>query len=201
MDGIHLMATALAAAKERLDVSAANLANVSSDGFQKSVVRASLTRGGLIATSRLDPTPGPLRRTGRPFDLATAGDGGFFVRTPGGTVEIARSRSFDRNAAGRLVDDRGCVLLGTHGPIVARADATIDARGIVRDAGGGVDRIRTTRGTALQSGFLEGANVDSVREMVDVLGEQRAFETAQKTLSALDDERQKDVNDVIRIKA
>ncbi len=201
MDGIHLMATALAAAKSRLDVSAANLANVSSDGFHKSLVRATLTRDGLVVRTRTDATPGPLRRTGRSFDLAVAGRGGFFVRTPAGLLETARSRSFDRDASGRLVDDRGDALMGARGPIVASADATIDARGIVRSVGRVADRVATIPGTALQSGFVEGANVDGVREMVDVLGEQRAFETAQKTLAALDEERQKDVNDVVRIKA
>jgi flagellar basal-body rod protein FlgF len=200
MDGIHLMATALHAAKARLDVSAANLANVSSDGFRKSVGRATLTRDGLVASARIDTTPGPLRRTARSFDLTTAGAGGFFVRTPGGPTVEVRSKSFDRDARGHLVDERGNVLLGTHGPLVVREDATIDARGDVHEAGTIVARIAARPGTALQSGFLESANVDSVREMVDVLGEQRAFETAQKTLAALDDERQKDANDVIRIK-
>jgi len=200
MDGIHLMATALQAAKARLDVSASNLANSSSDGFHKSLGRATLTRDGLIASQQVDATPGPLRRTGRALDLATAGDGGFSVRTPAGATLTVRSRSLERDSGGHLVDDRGNVLLGRHGPIVAGATATIDARGIVRDAGTLIDRVATAPGTSLQSGFLEGRNVDSVREMVDVLSEQRAFETAQKTLAALDDERQKDVNDVVRIK-
>lgn len=200
MDGIHLMATALHAAKARLDISAANLANVSSDGFRKSVGRAVLTRDGLVASSHIDPTPGPLRRTGRTFDLATAGAGGFFVRTPGGATVELRSKSFDRDARGHLVDERGNVLLGVHGPLVLREDATIDARGNVREVGTIVARVVVRPGTSLQSGFLEGSSVESVREMVDVLGEQRAFETAQKTLAALDDERQKDANDVIRIK-
>ena len=68
---------------------------------------------------------------------------------------------------------------------------------------GGRDRGRlaTTVGTEVQTGFLEATNVDAVHEMIDVLGAQRAFETAQKTLSALDDERQKDVDDVARVKS
>ncbi len=200
MDGIHLMATALQAAKTRLDVSAANLANVSSDGFHKSVVRATLTHEGLITRSVVDATSGPLRRTGRSFDVATAGAGGFCIRTPGGVVTRERSASFDRTADGRLVDARGNALLGEAGPLVVSADAQIDARGAVRAAGRLEGHVRVAAGSALQSGFLESANVDSVREMVDVLGEQRAFETAQKTLSALDDARQKDVNDVVRLK-
>ena len=88
-----------------------------------------------------------------------------------------------------------------YAPGVAAADATIDARGIVREAGTEVARIRLAPGTTLESGFLESSNVDAVREMVDVLSAQRAFETAQKTLSAIDEERQKESDDVPRVKS
>jgi flagellar basal body rod protein FlgG len=40
-----------------------------------------------------------------------------------------------------------------------------------------------------------------VREMVDVLSAQRAFETAQTTLSAIDGTRAKAANDVARVAA
>ncbi len=195
------MATAMHAAKARLDVSASNLANVSSAGFRKRVSRATLTGAGLVVSSAVDAQQGPLRRTGRLLDLATAGAGGFFVRDASGGVALARSGSFARAASGALTDDRGNVLQGRHGAIVVSADATIDARGVVREAGNAVDRVRLEPGTTVQSGFLEGANVDSVGEMVDVLTAQRAFETAQKTLSAIDEERQKESNDVVRVKS
>ncbi len=201
MDGIHLMATAMHAMKSRLDVSASNLANVSSDGFLKRVSRATLTDDGLVTSSSVDSKPGALRHTGRALDLSTAGSGGYLVRDATGAEKIERSGSFARSASGALADERGNVLQGTHGPIVVSADATIDARGIVREAGNEVDRIRVKPGSTLQSGFLESANVDSVGEMVDVLSAQRAFETAQKTLSALDEERQKENNDVVRVKS
>jgi len=201
MDGIELMATAMHAAQARLDVSASNLANVSSSGFQKRVVRAALTSRGLVASARVDGTPGPLERTGRAFDLAVANGGRFFVRDAGGRDVTARSASFVRNGRGNLADATGRLLLGAHGPLVIAPDATIDSRGSVRDRNGAeVGRVRVQSGTELQSGFLERANVDAVREMVDVMGAQRAFETAEKTLAALDDARQKDVNDVVRVK-
>ena len=135
MDGIELMATAMHAAQARLDVAASNLANVSSVGFRKHVARASLTTRGLVTTSRVDATQGPLVHTGRAFDLAVVGAGGFAVRSPGGVQGIARSGSFERDASGELRDAGGRVLLGAHGPVVLPADATIDARGIVRNAG------------------------------------------------------------------
>ena len=201
MDGIELMATAMHAAKSRLDVSASNLANVSSDGFHKRVAHATLTRAGLLPSSSIDATQGALKRTGRNLDVASAGPGGFRVRDAAGRVSEMRSGSFTRNALGELADDRGRIMLGAHGPIVASADATIDARGIVRDGGAEIDRVQLLAGTSLESGFLEASNVDAVGEMVDVLAAQRAFETAQKTLSAIDEERQKDVNDVVRVKS
>jgi len=195
------MATAMQAARSRLDVSAGNLANVSTDGFHKHLSHVSLTDHGLVASSSIDSSQGALKHTGRTFDLAIVGAGGFFVRDPDGSVVETRSGSFERSAAGYLVDERGRALLGEHAPVAASADATIDARGIVRDAGSEVAQIRLPAGTTVQSGFLESTNVDAVREMVEVLDAQRAFETAQKTLGAIDESRQKDVNDVMRVKS
>jgi flagellar hook-basal body protein len=201
MDGIALMATAMRAAKARLDVSASNLANVSTDGFRGHVARVTLGRLGLVTTSRSDREPGPLRHTGRAFDLAIAGPGAFFVRDRAGRISQSRSGSFERDAFGRLADERGRVLLGSRGALVVGADATIDSRGIVREAGTARANLRLAPGSVVQSGFLEGPNVDAVHEMVDVLEAERAFETAEKTLSAIDEARQKDVNDVARLKS
>jgi len=201
MDGIHLMATAMHAEQAKLDAAAANLANVSSDGFTRTAARVSLTGAGLVTTAVRDPSHGPLRHTGRTFDLAIAGDGSFAVRDAAGRVLHERSASFERTARGQFVDARGRVLLGEDGPIVASNDATIDTNGDVRDAGRLVGQIVVSHGASLQSGFLEAPNVDGIHEMVDVLAAQRAFETAQKTLGALDEARQKDVDDVGRVKA
>jgi flagellar basal body rod protein FlgF len=201
MDAIELMATAMRAAETRLDVSAANLANVSSDGFRRRVARASLGAHGLVTTSTLDAGPGPLRHTGRALDLAAVG-GNLAVRGPDGREAQIRSASFERDAGGRLRDSQGRALVGTSGPLTVPAGATVDAGGVVRDeAGRRVGCIRLSVGASVQSGFLEGANVDAVGEMVDILDAQRAFETAQKTLSALDEEREKDAGDVARVKA
>jgi flagellar basal-body rod protein FlgG len=201
MDGIDLMATAMHAAQAKLDVSAANLANVSSSGFRKRLTRIALTARGLVATTATDASQPPLRHTGRAFDVAVAGPGSFAVRDAAGRVSAERAAALERDRAGLLVDERGRVLLGERGPIAASADATIDARGIVRDGGRIAGRIALRGGAELESGFLEGTNVDGMHEMIDVLEAQRAFETAQKTLAALDDERQKDANDVARVKA
>jgi flagellar basal body rod protein FlgG len=201
MDGIHLMATAMHAAQTKLDVAAGNLANVSSEGFERTLARSSLGPGGLLTSTSRDASHGPLRHTGRAFDLAIAGAGSFAVRDPAGRVVHERSASFERTTRGELVDGRGRVLFGEEGPVVASAEATIDTDGTVRDRGRIVAHVVVSQGASLQSGFLEAPNVDGIHEMVDVLSAQRAFETAQKTLGALDEERQKEADDVARIKA
>jgi flagellar basal body rod protein FlgG len=195
------MATAMHAAQAELDVSAVNLANVSSEGFRKRVAHASMTAAGLVVTTERDAVQAPLRHTGRAFDVAVAGTGSFSVRDASGAIVRVRSASLESNARGELVDDRARVVLGLNGPIVASADATIDTQGVVRDAGRRVGRIALTPDAALQSGFLAGTSVDGMHEMVAILSAQRAFETAQRTLAALDEQRQKDADDVARIKA
>jgi flagellar basal-body rod protein FlgF len=201
MDGIELMASAMHAAKTRLDVCAANLANVSTDGFRRSVAHSALTQAGIVGWTSADTKPGSLRRTGRSFDLAVAGEGAFVVRDGAGRLMRERSASFERDARGHLVDERKRQLMGIAAPLVASADLTIDERGEAREAGRVVDCVRLVPGTALQSGFLEGADVDAIHEMVAVLEAQRAFETAQKTLSAIDDVRTKSASEISRVKA
>ena len=200
MDGIELMATAMHAAQSRLDISAGNLANVSSDGFHKAVARTLLTDRGLQVKTMSESAPGPLRRTGRAFDVALAGRGSLYVADTNGRPIPTRGGSFERDASGHLIDERGRLLLGDRGPLRVAPDATIDSRGFVSSDGSVRGRLRMSPSAEVQTGFLEAANVDAVHEMIDVLGAQRAFETAQKTLSAIDDERQKDVDDVGRVK-
>lgn len=200
MDGIELMATAMQAMRARLDVAASNLANLSTDGFRRSVAHVGIGPSGLATSTTLDARQGPLRHTGRAFDLAVAGAGGFLVRDASGAEVIARSGSFTRDAHGHLSDARGRVLLGERGPLTAAADATIDDRGFVREGAENAGRVRMTGDAALQSGFLEASNVDAVHEMVDVLAAQRAFETAQKTLSAIDDVRARATSELARVR-
>jgi flagellar basal-body rod protein FlgF len=190
MDGIALMASSMHAAQTRLDISALNLANVSTDGFRRSIAHAVLTAGGVVTEARVDGKQLALRHTGRVFDVAVAGAGGFIIRGTDGKLYSERSASFERDVRGRLLDESGRVLLGRAGPMVVGADASLDDR-----------EIRVTPGTVVRSGFLEASNVDAIHEMVDVLTAQRAFETAQKTLSAIDDVRSKAANESARVKS
>jgi len=188
MDGIELMATALHAARERLETATQNLANVSSGGgFSRRLARATLGEHGLSITHGVDRSSGPLERTGRALDVATTGPGGFFVRD-GGKTTLVRSASLTAVAGGGFEDERG------------RSVLLVDSAGALRD-GPLEGKLRAAPGTTLRSGFLERPNVDAIGEMVEVLEAQRAFETAEKTIAAIDDARAKDANDVARVKS
>jgi flagellar basal body rod protein FlgG len=58
MDGMAWATSAMVAARRRLEIATENLANVSSEGFHRVVVRGSLTASGvMIAGERARPVP------------------------------------------------------------------------------------------------------------------------------------------------
>ncbi len=201
MDGIGWAVSAMSAARTRLDVAAENLANGSTDGFRKSDVHGFLTASGVGMRSTASAVQGPLRRTGRSFDLAIVGTGAFKVRELDGHVTQTRSGAFRRDRFDRLVDDAGRVLLGTRGPVCIPQGATIDSSGTIARNGIVLNRIALPNGSSVRTGFLESSNVDAIGEMINVLTAQRSFETAQKVLSAIDQTRQRATTQVAEMKA
>ncbi|HEY8314430.1 MAG TPA: flagellar basal body rod C-terminal domain-containing protein [Candidatus Baltobacteraceae bacterium] len=172
MDGIEWAASAMAAAKTRLDIATQNIANGSSDGFRRAQARGSLTERGVRVDAVRDSAQGALRRTGRTDDFAIAGGGYFVVRDDRGRQAHSRNGAFVRDRFGHLRDALGRAFEGTH----------------------------LAPGASVRRGFLESSNVNAIGEMIDVLTAQRSFETAQKTLSAIDQTRDKAANEVARLK-
>jgi flagellar basal-body rod protein FlgF len=189
------MGSAMRAARAQLDLATHNLANVSSDGYRKATAHLALTGRGIVVASGTLADQGGIRATGRSFDLALLGEGAF--RVGEGTT---RSGAFTRERDGWLVDDKGRRLHGACGPLRVSADARIAPDGTVRDHGRIVDRLPLPRGTQVLAGSLETSTVNAVDETLAILTAQRAFETAQKTLVAIDGTREKAVNDVERLK-
>ncbi|MGH7736756.1 MAG: flagellar basal body rod C-terminal domain-containing protein [Candidatus Tyrphobacter sp.] len=171
MDGIDWAGSAMVAARERLEIAANNLANVSSDGFRASVARGSLTSGGVAIGRTVPARQGSLRHTGRSDDLAILGTGDFLVRDRGGRIVRTRGGAFTRGRDGRLRDDAGRVLVAT----------------------------RLGDGSVVRQGFLEASNVDAIGEMVSMLAAQRGFESAQKAVEAIDVARRKASSDVAKV--
>lgn len=183
MDGIEWTASAMRTARIRLEIAAQNLANASSSGFRKTFARVAVTARGLITGKTTSHEQGALRRTGRALDLAIVGEGAFVV---GG--KKTRDGAFVRDTEGYLADDRGNRVLGAHGFVRVSPDGKL------------LDRIPLPYRSQIARGALESANVNAIGEMVDVLDAQRAFETAQKALGAIDETRAKAVNEVARLR-
>ena len=154
-----------------------------------------MTDNGLVTSAQKTFEQGGLRRTGRDLDLAIAGPGAFHVGD-----SSTRNGAFIRDRDGYLADDRGRALHGEHGKVRFPDGATIERNGAIVVAGKTVDRIPLPAGSTIVTGALESSNVDAIGESLQILTAQRAFETAQKTYSAIDETRDKAANDLGRLK-
>jgi flagellar hook-basal body protein len=199
MDGIAWAASAMIAARGRLEIATENLANVSTDGFRRIEARGSLTAFGVTLSRRASAAGGALRHTGRDLDFAIVGDGAFSVRDADGRVTRTRAGAFVREADGTLHDARGRVVLGLRGALRVPSGATVDGQGRVVANGRVVDAVTLPPSSRLQNGFLEGPAVDAISEMIDVLAAERSFESAEKAVAAIDATRQKSA-DAARVK-
>ncbi len=189
------MASAMRASRAGLETATHNLANVSSDGFRRFASHVAIATTGLRETAVATNEQGAIRQTGRAFDVALLGPGAFHVGTT-----TTRDGAFVRDRDGYLIDARGAKLHGRCGPLRVSEDAEFAADGTIRDRGRVVDRLDLPPGTTVQRGALETSNVNAIGETLAILQAQRSFETAQKVLSAIDETRNKAVNDVVRVK-
>lgn len=199
MDGIAWAGSAMVAARTRLEIAAENLANVSTDGFRRVDAHGFLTAAGVAIAKQPAHDHGGLRRTGRDFDLAIVGAGDFRVRDAAGNIAVTRNGAFVRERDGTLRDGAGRTVLGARSALYVPEDARIDERGRVIAGFRVADALPIPPGSTVQTGFLEGAGVDAVREMIDVLSAERSFESAEKVVAAIDATRQKSA-DAARLK-
>ena len=166
-------------------------------------------------TTYTDLSPGPLQRTGSALDLAIEGDALFAVETPGG-VRYTRDGRFSTNDVGELVSVAGHrVLDDGGGPILipvevasisVSADGTLSADdnrplavvGLHRFEAGAVRREADglfapeaapapAEGARVLQGFIEGSNVNPIREITDLIEAHRAYEQGRAMLDAEDE--------------
>lgn len=211
--GIYNQAQSMSYLLRLQEVTANNLANASTGGFKLDRVTGQQSANGEfpVPVQVTDLSQGPVRETGRPFDVALVGDGFLVVRTPAGE-RLTRGGSLRLDAAGMLVDGEGHAVLGLEGPIVAPVgELVIDADGQVKVDGTPVDRLRmqtvadpaTLRkegngrfiadtplqpatGLALRQGAIEDTNGDMLLGMVDLVTIQRAYAANADALKAMD---------------
>jgi len=189
---------------------------------------AGVPNGFLLRPStELDLRPGPMRQTGGGFDVALEGPGYFCVETARGEA-YTRGGALRLDASRRLVTAAGDAVVGQAGAIrIDGTEVEFGENGDVVVDGARVDRLKLAdfpAGTAMErlgrgllgagatsavphdatkvrvrQGYLEGANVDAISEMVAMISALRAFEASQRALQANDQTLEKAINEIARV--
>lgn len=174
----------------------------------------------------IDYSPGAVAQTGNPFDLAIDGNGFFVVTTPDGPA-YTRQGNFRLAADGTLITVDGLPVQGQGGNIrINGGKIEIDAKGLITVDGNEVGTLRLVdfpqpydlektgraqfvprdpqavpqlaSGT-LHQGHLEGSNVETISEMVQMIETSRYFEACQRAIRAVDDITGKAANELGRL--
>ncbi len=247
--GLYTIASGGVAALARLDAAAQNLANVGTAGYRaERVVFTVLPLGGgaraaaspilgRTATQTVqtavvrDFSPGPVRATGNPLDVALTGRGFFAVATRQGE-RYTRNGSFALDPDGHLVTARGERVQGEQGDVrlpVTGGDVRIADDGTIRVDDVTVGRLKVVdfgdaprlvpegaslfapatpdvRGRPLDAadvrlvqGALEGANIDAVASLTELVDVTRGYEAYMNALKRLDELAGRSINEVGRV--
>jgi len=165
--------------------------------------------------------------TGGTMDFALQSKG-FFVVSDGQGESYTRDGHFERNSEGQLVDVQGRLVQGEGGNITVPSGlVTVSADGHINVEGVAIDKLRvvdfdnpqTLRKAAgsafvkspetgveqsvdspvVRQGFLENSNVDTVKEMVEMISTARNYEINAKLLTTQDATLQHSVNELGRV--
>jgi flagellar basal-body rod protein FlgF len=160
--GMYSAATALDVAEQRQEVTAENLAHLSTPGYRARGIRVesfgealnkaaageanNALSGVRVAGSYTDFQPGAIRKTGAPYQLALQGEGFFALQGPKGTI-YTRNGSFHLSPDGQILSEGNYPLLGANGPVSIPPDSenvAIGRDGSIQIDGSTVDTIRVT---------------------------------------------------------
>ena len=160
---------------------------------------------------------GAIAATGNDLDVALSGPGFFALRAANGAVRYTRDGAFLRDANGYLTAQNGDRVLGGGGaPVVipAQGAVQIGRDGIVSLNGAPLDRlqivefrnvdalrpegagrfvdtgaagVRPATNTSALQGSVEKSNADVVRSMVDLIADERWFDSNEKSIQTQDD--------------
>ncbi len=221
---LYTASSGLVAQSIKQDVTAHNIANAQSAGFQRRRVACASFSEALANQSRtildrerpaypnsparcsivkvfedIDTGPGAIVHTGNQFNIAISGPGAFEVDMDG-TTATTRAGTFTPGADGCLYTADGAKVLGQNGPIkIPDGKWSIADDGSVMVDGNAVDKIRLSRAvpdkTRLMQGHLEQSNVNIVTEMVEMIANVRSFEANQRVVSSVDATLDKLINE------
>jgi flagellar basal-body rod protein FlgG len=179
----------------------------------------------MISDVYTDHSQAVIEHTGREFDLALDGSGFFVVQSPDGEDLYTRAGDFNISTDGTLVSPEGYSLVTDSGLLAVDAnsnlqigiDGTITANGQTVGKLALVDfekpyRLERLSGSIFRApsgaqpvepehlfvrqGYLEKANVDVVKEMIEMITSFREYESNQKAVQIVDGTLEKTVNQV-----
>ena len=224
---------------KKLEIINNNLANVNTAGFKRQVIVGKTqsfeetlastlsttdtfakgdhqrTPGVVNIRTATDFTPGPIKNTGNPMDVALLNPNDFFVvDTPGGQ-QFTRAGNFTLNEAGEVGTADGMPVMGDGGALVANGvgvkisnDGSVTVDGVrtgklrvVRfsdtseltpvgntrftKAAGGVEP--ETVEAEVEPAALEMANVSVINGVLDLISANRAFDMYTRSAKSIDD--------------
>lgn len=172
-----------------------------------------------------DFTPGAVKGTGNPLDLALRNPNDFFVVNTSAGPQYTRAGNFSTNTAGQLVTNDGNIVQGTGGAIeIPAGKVDISANGTIsvnKEAIGklqvvrfadprnlqrvGSNRFALGQGTAAPTPLddaelipqsLEMSNVSAIESMIGLIAANRAFEMYTKSAKTLDEMNQTSIQQV-----
>ncbi len=184
--------------------------------------------GAGVSWTAIDFTPGEMEITGNNTNLAIKGRGFFVLAAPGGDV-LTRDGSFCLDGDGRLVNQQGYPVLGKQGVILLEdvnfridSDGRIHQEGVLegdrvlvvdamedslQPVGGnsflappGSAREADPGSYAIFQERLEKSNVNSMREMMEMLTVMRAYEANQKVVTYQDELEGKVANELATVR-
>ena len=175
-----------------------------------------------------DLSQGPAQKTDNPLDLMIEGKGYFSVNTPDG-MRYSRDGSLSLNEDGLLSDKFGNPILGEKGVILARDGFQVNARGEVLLDGkiadriklvtfaddhklekvgnnhyfwsGSDDQIKPAEESRIKQGFLEGSNVNPIKNLTSMIIAHRSYEAYQKSIKNMDSMMEKSANQIGVVRA
>ena len=158
-----------------------------------------------------DNQRGSIVETGNPLDLAITGSG-FFTIQGQNTLLYTRNGNFTTNTKGELITGEGFNVLGEKGNIVIPGNKKvyIDEDGRVVSDGKIIDRILIKDFTnpeklsklgsgylvpgqgmtpeassaVIKQGHIEGSNVNTIREMVNIMESQKNYQANERAIKA-----------------
>jgi len=233
----------------KLEVANNNLANVNTPGFKKQILVGQVqsfdqtlakmvsgedpfasgdharSPGTINERTSTDFTPGPIKYTGNPLDVALRHPNDFFVINTAEGERYTRAGNFSLNEAGEIVTPDGNQVVGDGGAITANGPGlSISPDGSVRVNGNlagkfkivrfedpsNLQRVGSTRFEAgqgnqpaqvdaeLEPNALEMSNVSAITSVIDLITSNRAFDMYTRSAKTIDDMNSQAISQVGR---